>query len=45
MKFNATNDFLAAQAKTAVTIMNATGWKQGTVNPECVLINSVSSMF
>lgn len=35
------SDFLAARAKTAVTIMNATGWKQGLVNPECVSIDSV----
>ena len=41
MKFDATTDFLTARAKTAVTIMNATGWKQGIVNPECLLMNSV----
>lgn len=35
------SDFLAARAKTAVTIMNATGWKQGVVNPDCVSVDSV----
>lgn len=35
------NDFLAARVKTAVTIMNATGWKPGAVNPECALMDSV----
>ena len=34
-------DFLAARAKTAVTIMNVTGWKQGVVNPDCVSVDSV----
>lgn len=35
------SDFKAARAKTAVTIMNATGWKQGVVNPDCVSVDSV----
>lgn len=35
------SDFLAARAKTAVTIMNATGWKQGVVNPDSVCVDSV----
>ncbi|OLP04455.1 hypothetical protein [Rhodoferax antarcticus] len=35
------SDFLAARAKTAVTIMNATGWQQGIVNAECVSVDSV----
>ena len=28
------SDFLFAKAKTAITLMNATGWSHGTVNPE-----------
>ena len=35
------SDFLSARAKTAVSIINATGWKQGTVNPEYVLADSI----
>lgn len=35
------SDFLAARAKTAITIMNATGWQQGVINPECVSVVSV----
>ena len=35
------SDFLAARAKTAITIMNATGWQQGVINPECVSVDSV----
>ena len=35
------NNFLAARAKTAVTIMNASGWKPGVVNPDCVSMDSV----
>lgn len=35
------SDFLAARAKTAVTIMNATGWQQGVVNLECVSVDSI----
>lgn len=30
-------DFLAARAKTAVAVMNATGWTAGAVNPENLL--------
>ena len=35
------SDFLSARAKTAVTIMNATGWNEGVINPESVGVNSV----
>lgn len=35
------SDFLAARAKTAITIMNATGWQQGIVNVECVSVDSI----
>lgn len=35
------SDFLSARAKTAVSIINATGWKEGTVNPEYVLADSI----
>lgn len=35
------DDFLAARAKTTVTIMNATGWKQGVLNPESVGLDSI----
>ena len=28
------SDFLFAKAKTAITLMNATGWSHGVVNPE-----------
>ena len=35
------SDFLAARAKTAVTIMNATGWQEGVVNADCVSVDSV----
>lgn len=34
-------DFLSAKAKMAVTIMNATGWQQGTVNPQHLSVDSV----
>lgn len=35
------SDFLAARAKTAITVLNATGWDQGIVNPEHVSVDSV----
>lgn len=35
------SDFLAARAKTAITVMNATGWKQGVVNPDAIAVDSV----
>ena len=35
------SDFKSARVKTAVTIMNATGWKQGVVNPDRVSVDSV----
>lgn len=35
------SDFKSARAKTAITIMNATGWKQGVVNPDGVSVDSV----
>lgn len=35
------SDFKAARVKTAITIMNATGWKHGVVNPDCVSVDSV----
>ncbi len=34
-------DFLAAKAKTAVTILNGSGWKQSVVNPACMGVDSV----
>lgn len=34
-------DFLAANAKTAITFMNATGWQAGTMNAERVNVDSV----
>lgn len=34
-------DFLAAKAKTAVTIMNGMGWKDGVVNPGELGVDSV----
>jgi hypothetical protein len=34
-------DFLAAKSKTAVTIMNATGWDEGVVNPMALGVDSV----
>jgi hypothetical protein len=36
-----TSDFLAAKAKTSVTIMNATGWQEGVVNPVALGVDSV----
>lgn len=36
-----TADFLAARSKTMTTIMNATGWKPGVVNPEHISVDSV----
>ena len=36
-----TADFLAARAKTVASIMNASGWKPGVVNPACVNVDSV----
>lgn len=35
------SDYLAAKAKTAITIMNANGWQQGSVNPEVMSVDSV----
>ncbi len=35
------SDFLSARAKTAITVLNATGWDQGIVNPEHVSVDSV----
>ena len=35
------SDFLAAKAKTAVTVMNATGWDEGTVNPTALGVDSI----
>lgn len=34
-------DFLAARSKTVTTIMNASGWKPGVVNPEHISADSV----
>lgn len=34
-------DFLSANAKTATSVMNATGWKEGIVNAELVNVDSV----
>lgn len=34
-------DFLAANAKTAVTVMNATGWQEGIVNGAAVNVDAV----
>lgn len=34
-------DFLAARAKTVVTIMNATGWQQGVINSDAVGVDSI----
>ena len=31
---SAKSDFLFAKAKTAITLMNATGWSHGSINPE-----------
>lgn len=36
-----TADFLAARSKTVTTIMNASGWKPGVVNPEHISVDSV----
>lgn len=36
-----TSAFLAARAKTAITVMNATGWQQGVINPQLVGTDSV----
>ena len=33
--------FLAAKAKTSVTIMNATGWDEGVINPRALGVDSV----
>lgn len=41
MKHNFQSDFLSARAKTAITLLNATGWKEGVVNPECVSVDAV----
>lgn len=35
------SDFLAAKAKTSVTIMNATGWKEGVINPNALGVDSI----
>ena len=35
------SDFLAAKTKTAVSIMNATGWDEGVVNPVALGMDSV----
>lgn len=35
------SDYLSARAKTAVTLMHATGWQEGVVNPECVSVDSI----
>ncbi len=35
------SDFFAAMAKTTVTIMNATGWDEGVVNPSALGVDSV----
>ncbi len=34
-------DFLAARSKTVITIMNASGWRQGVINSEFVGVDSV----
>ncbi len=34
-------DFLSARSKTAVVVMNATGWQQGQINAEAVGVDSV----
>lgn len=34
------SDFLAARAKTTITVLNATGWDHGIVNPEHVSVDS-----
>lgn len=36
-----TADFLAARSKTATTIMAASGWSPGVVNPEHISVDSV----
>lgn len=35
------SDFLAARVKTAITVMNATGWGQGVINEQHVGVDSV----
>lgn len=35
------SNFLAAKAKTAITILNATGWQEGIINPEALSSDSV----
>lgn len=35
------SDFLAAKAKTTVTVMNATGWTEGIVNPRALGVDSI----
>lgn len=35
------SDFLAAKAKTAITVMNATGWQQGEINAKFIGMDSV----
>lgn len=35
------SDFLAARVKTTITVMNATGWKQGFINEEYVGVDAV----
>ena len=35
------SDYLAAKAKTTITVMNATGWKEGVINPSALGVDSV----
>ncbi len=35
------SDYLAAKAKTSVSIMNATGWQEGVINPRALGVDSV----